>query len=92
MLILSRSKGEAIRIGSEVRIVVLHVGGGRVRLGIEGPRELCILREELYTEVVDLNRAASLAPQSSGALDAFLKTQGCPAADATDVPQEGPHA
>jgi carbon storage regulator CsrA len=48
MLILSRQSGEAIRIGPDIRIVVTHVGGGKVRLGIEGPKDMRILREELY--------------------------------------------
>lgn len=70
MLILSRHAGESIRIGQDVRIVVIQVGGGKVRLGIEGPRELRILREELYEMVSDMNREARTAEQS--ALDAWL--------------------
>ncbi|SCC91088.1 putative Carbon storage regulator CsrA [Thiomonas sp. X19] len=71
MLILSRHAGEAIRIGQDVRIVVVHVGGGKVRLGIEGPKQLRILREELYTLVSDLNQQAQAPDQ--GTLDAWLE-------------------
>jgi carbon storage regulator len=70
MLILSRHAGEAIRIGHDVRIVVIHVGGGKVRLGIEGPKQLRILREELYDMVIDLNQQAKTSDQD--ALDAWL--------------------
>ncbi len=70
MLILSRHAGEAIRIGHDVRIVVIHVGGGKVRLGIEGPKQLRILREELYDMVIDLNQQAKATDQD--ALDAWL--------------------
>ncbi|MHB1670300.1 MAG: carbon storage regulator CsrA [Thiomonas sp.] len=71
MLILSRHAGEAIRIGQDVRIVVVHVGGGKVRLGIEGPKQLRILREELYALVSDLNQQAQAPDQD--ALDAWLE-------------------
>lgn len=58
MLILSRRSGEAIRIGKDIRIVVVQVGAGKVRLGIEGPRDLRILREELYDMVAGMNQRA----------------------------------
>lgn len=70
MLILSRHSGEAIRIGQDVRIVVLQIGGGKVRIGIEGPKHLRILREELYDMVIDLNQQAKGGDQL--ALDAWL--------------------
>jgi carbon storage regulator len=70
MLILSRHAGEAIRIGNDVRIVVLQVGAGKVRIGIEGPRETRILREELYEMVIDLNQQAQT--QDQGAIAAWL--------------------
>lgn len=72
MLILSRRAGEAIRIGTDVRIVVVQLGGGKVRLGIEGPRELRILREELYEMVSDMNREATSAAVEPLALDDIL--------------------
>ncbi|WP_018914068.1 carbon storage regulator CsrA [Thiomonas sp. FB-6] len=61
MLILSRRSGEAIRIGTDIRIVVVQLGGGKVRLGIDGPRDLRILREELYEMVAGLNQQAQAA-------------------------------
>ncbi len=58
MLILSRKLGEDIYIGNEIRLVVLeHSSTGEVRLGIEGPRNILILRGEL------LNRSR---PQGRG--------------------------
>ena len=79
MLILSRRAGEAIRIGTDVRIVVVQLGGGKVRIGIEGPRELRILREELYEMVSDMNREATTAGAEQLALDDILgATKGKP--------------
>ena len=50
MLVLSRKSGEKIRIGDEVAITVVRIGPNTVRLGIEAPRTMSILREELCEE------------------------------------------
>ena len=47
MLVLSRKSGERLTIGDSVVITVVRVNGGQVRLGIEAPRSLAVLREEL---------------------------------------------
>lgn len=46
MLVLSRKQGEAIMIG-EVEITIVRVTGGAVRVGINAPKEVKILRKEL---------------------------------------------
>ena len=48
MLVLSRKPGEKVLIGSDISFAVIAVRGNRVRIGIEAPAELSILREELY--------------------------------------------
>lgn len=45
MLVIGRRKNEAIRIGDEVRIIVAR--GDRVRIGIEAPAHINVIREEL---------------------------------------------
>lgn len=47
MLVLSRRSGEALTIGEGIRLRVLEIDGSRVRLGIEAPDDVRILREEL---------------------------------------------
>ncbi|MDX8390557.1 MAG: carbon storage regulator [Mariprofundaceae bacterium] len=47
MLILTRKQGEVITIGEQVRIEVISVKGSQVRLKIDAPREVRIMREEL---------------------------------------------
>ncbi len=47
MLVLSRKKNQVLRIGDEVILKVLEVRGGVVRLGIEAPDHVNILRGEL---------------------------------------------
>jgi len=50
MLVLSRKRTEQIVIGSTTRITVVRVVGNQVRLGIEAPEDLTILRAELVGE------------------------------------------
>jgi carbon storage regulator len=47
MLVLSRKVGERIWIGDEISITVVRITGGGVRLGIEAPAEMPVVREEL---------------------------------------------
>ena len=50
MLVLSRKVGERIILGDEIKITVVRVTGGGVRLGIEAPDNLTVVREELQAE------------------------------------------
>jgi carbon storage regulator len=47
MLVLSRKLSQQIMIGSEISITVVKIEGNHVRLGIEAPPDITILREEL---------------------------------------------
>ena len=47
MLVLSRKVGERIWIGENISVTVVRITGGGVRLGIEAPAELTVVREEL---------------------------------------------
>ena len=47
MLVLSRKVGERIWIGDDISITVVRITGGGVRLGIEAPSEMPVVREEL---------------------------------------------
>lgn len=48
MLVLSRKRGEKIRISGDITIEVCEIRKGQVRLGIEAPDEVKIYREEIY--------------------------------------------
>lgn len=50
MLVLSRKPGERILIGNDITITVVRIGPNTVRLGIEAPRDMNIVREELCVE------------------------------------------
>ena len=47
MLVLSRKVGEKILIGDKISVTIVRVSGGGVRIGIEAPPELPVIREEL---------------------------------------------
>jgi len=47
MLVLSRKIGRRILIGKDIVVTVLDIRGNQVRLGIDAPRDVVVLREEL---------------------------------------------
>jgi carbon storage regulator len=51
MLILSRRAGQTVMIGEGVTVTVLEVKGGRIRLGINAPRDVAVEREEVHHRV-----------------------------------------
>jgi len=51
MLVLSRKIGERILIGENIAVTVVRVSGGGVRLGIEAPPEMAVVREELAEQL-----------------------------------------
>lgn len=51
MLVLTRKLGENIRVGDDVKITVLEVRSGQVKLGIEAPASVKVHREEIYARI-----------------------------------------
>ncbi len=67
MLVLSRRERERIRLGDSIVVTVVRLSGDRVRLGIEAPSDILVLRDEL--DPAALPAAAALAaPPASGLL------------------------
>lgn len=74
MLVLTRKSGEGIRIGDDIRIVVVEVKDNQVKLGIEAPHELPVHREEIYLKIQEENiRAAGLPKEIAEALKGTKK-------------------
>jgi flagellar assembly factor FliW len=73
MLILTRKIGESILVGDNIRLVVLEIRGRQIRLGIEAPADIVVLREEIAQRLADENlRAASFNyPEAQQAVDAL---------------------
>ena len=64
MLVISRQPGDSLLIGQDIKITVLEVSGDRVKIGIEAPRSVPVMR----TEVLDTMRSNQEADQSGGSL------------------------
>ena len=62
MLVFTRRRHEAIRIGDRIEIRILRVGRDGVRIGITAPPDIPVHREEIHEEIRAANRAA-VAPQ-----------------------------
>ena len=58
MLIITRKKGQSIMIGDDIEITVSKFEDGSVKLGIDAPKEMTILRKELYEAVRKENEEA----------------------------------
>lgn len=76
MLILSRKANESIMIGKDIEIKVLGVEDGKVKIGIEAPRDIEIHRKEVYVEIEEENITASKQQMDLANLkDLFTKKQ-----------------
>ena len=73
MLILRRRAGETLLIGDDVKITVMDVYEGGVRLAIDAPKSIRVLRSELL-QAVDANRVA--AAKESARPDSLLGLLG----------------
>ena len=59
MLALTRKKGESLMIGDDIEVTIVKLDDGSVKLGINAPKEVTILRKELYEQVKDENVKAT---------------------------------
>ena len=61
MLVLSRKLGEKIRIGDDIEIVVVRIGGGQVSIGVAAPKKIRVDRNEVREKIEALTVDALLA-------------------------------
>ena len=67
MLVLTRKSKESVSIGDDVVVTVLHVGGGEVRIGIEAPRDVRVMRTELLErELLERLKERARADEADG--------------------------
>lgn len=64
MLILTRKPGESIILGDNIEIKVLEVSDSRVKLGIEAPRDVKVLRKEVISTIKENKEAAMTTPKT----------------------------
>lgn len=60
MLALSRKKNESIVIDNNIEITILEIKGDQVKLGIAAPKSVPVYRKEVYLQIQESNKAASL--------------------------------
>ena len=58
MLVVTRKKGESILIGDDIEISISAIENGSVKLAVKAPKDVQILRKELYIEVENENKEA----------------------------------
>jgi carbon storage regulator len=74
MLILSRRPGESLTIGDDITITVVSINGNQIRLGINAPRDVRVLRDEIYKAIRDENQAAATTHEQKRRMaDAFKR-------------------
>ena len=54
MLILNRKVGESIILGDNIEVKILDIQDGKIKIGIEAPKDISILRKEVYDAVMNL--------------------------------------
>ncbi|CUU78666.1 carbon storage regulator [Campylobacter hyointestinalis] len=65
MLILTRKNGEAVQIGADIEIKIIESSKNSIKIGIEAPKSILILRSELVNEVAISNQKASATGKNS---------------------------
>jgi len=58
-LVLARKNNESINIGDDIVITVLSIEGGTVKLGVKAPKDVKLLRGEVYERITKANREAA---------------------------------
>lgn len=61
MLVLKRKAGESLVIADNIEIKIIEVVDGRVKIGIEAPKSISVMRKEVIEEISSENKEASAA-------------------------------
>ncbi len=59
MLIITRKNGESVLIGDDIEVTILKIEDGSIKIGINAPGEVTILRKEVYERVKEENKKAA---------------------------------
>ncbi len=61
MLILTRKPGESLFVGDNIKVTILSLQGKQVKIGLDVPSDMAVYREEIYSSVLEENKAALVA-------------------------------
>ncbi len=73
MLILTRKKDEGIVFGENIKLYILGIEDGRVKIGIDAPKNVVVLRSEVYERVESSNKEALISHSAVDMLRKELK-------------------
>ncbi len=62
MLVLSRKTNESIVIDGKIFLNILRLEGDSVKVGVDAPKDVAVLRKEIYDEILESNKAAATIP------------------------------
>lgn len=68
MLVLSRKESQRIRLGDSIVVTIVKISGDKVRVGIEAPANVLVLRDELEVRTPSVEGAAGSAASEAGQL------------------------
>jgi carbon storage regulator len=69
MLVLSRKESQRIRLGDAIVVTIVKISGDKVRVGIEAPSDVLVLRDELEPRTAPSAGAMPAPPADSSAQD-----------------------
>ncbi len=95
MLVLTRRIDESLNIGGSITITVLSIDGDKVKIGINAPREITILRQEIYQAVQEQTKleqwlAEKPEPETFKNLRELLVSNSSDSFDDTAIPSDQP--
>ncbi|MDD4584110.1 MAG: carbon storage regulator CsrA [Eubacteriales bacterium] len=61
MLVISRKIGESLLVSDNIKITVIAAGNDKVTIGIDAPKDIKVIREELY-EIIESNKISAQKP------------------------------
>jgi carbon storage regulator len=79
MLILSRRVGDAILMDGGIRVVILGCDRRGVRIGVEAPPNVSIVRAEIVAQITDENRRANATAELRDRIGLGVRSQPAPA-------------
>jgi len=73
MLILTRRPGESLQIGDEIKVTVLGIKANQVRIGVEAPINVAVMRQELFSRPEYQDQAPQHQPQGIDPVEPVTK-------------------
>lgn len=74
MLIISRKPGQSIKINDNIEITIVEMSGDKVKIGIEAPKYVKVLRNELIL-TMEQNKQAAASLSAKSVLEMFAKNK-----------------